>query len=121
MCAQLARAWGNAAFGDVGRRDAVELAAGRHEMGMDGERPVLDPATGLPKDFDALSHAEHLPAQFDGPERLAAIDPYAGLLASLHHASFYRRSSPLALLTFDGRVERRALRRSARLQARLRA
>ena len=121
MCAQLARAWGNAAFGGFEPRTIVELAAERHEMGMDGERPALDPATGLPKDFDALSHREHLPVQFDGPELLAEIEPYAGLLASLHHESFYRRTSPLAVLTRDGRVERRALRRAARLQQRLRA
>ena len=121
MCAQLARAWGNDAFGDVEPRAVVELAAERHEMGMDGEQPVLDPATGLPKDFDALSHAEHLPVQFEGPEQLARIEPYAGLLASLHHESFYRRTSPLAVLTRDGRLERRALRRSSQLQERLRA
>jgi hypothetical protein len=121
MCAQLARAWGNEAFGEVEPRAVVELAAERHEMGMDGEQPELNPRTGLPKDYDALSHAEHLPRQFDGPERLAEIDPYAGLLASLHHESFYRRTSPLALLTRDGRIERRALRRAARLQQRLRA
>jgi hypothetical protein len=90
-------------------------------MGMDGERPALHPPTGLPKDYDDLSHAEHLPIQFSGPELLAEIDPYAGLLASLHHESFYRRTSPLAVLTRDGREERRALQRSARLQARLRA
>ena len=120
MCAQVARAWGNEAFGEVEPRAVVELAAERHEMGMDGEQPELNPETGLPKDYDALSHAEHLPRQFDGPERLAAMDPYAGLLASLHHASFYRRTSPLAVLTRDGRIERRGLRRTGRLQRRLR-
>ena len=121
MCAQIARAWGNDAFGGFEPRPAVELAAERHELGMEGERPLLNPATGLPKDFDDLSHAEHLPLQFAGPERLAEIEPYAGLLASLHHESFYRRTSPLAVLTRDGRLERDALRRSAALQARLRA
>ena len=120
MCAQIARAWGNDAFGGFEPRPAVELAAERHELGMEGERPLLNPATGLPKDFDDLSHAEHLPLQFAGPERLAEIEPYAGLLASLHHESFYRRTSPLAVLTRDGRLERDALRRSAALQARLR-
>ena len=120
MCAQIARAWGNDAFGGFEPRPAVELAAERHELGMEGERPLLNPATGLPKDFDDLSHPEHLPLQFAGPERLAEIEPYAGLLASLHHESFYRRTSPLAVLTRDGRLERDALRRSAALQARLR-
>jgi hypothetical protein len=120
MCAQLARAWGNETFGGFEPRAPVELAAERHELGMEGERPVLNPATGLPKEYDDLSHAEHLPVQFDGPERLAEIDPYAGLLASLHHASFYRRTSPLAALTRDGRIERRELRRTERLQAHLR-
>ena len=121
LCAQFARAWGNATFGGFEPRAVVELVAERHEMGMDAERPTLNPATGLPKDYDDLSHAEHLPIQFAAPELLAEIDPYAGLLASLHHASFYRRTSPLAVLTRDGREERRALQGSARLQARLRA
>jgi hypothetical protein len=121
MCGQMARAWGNAAFGGFEPRAIVEAAADGHDMGMEGELARLDPATGLPKPFDALPHAEHVPPQFDGPERLAAIEPYAGLLASLHHASFYRRRSPTAVLTRDGRIERRALRRAARLQARLRA
>lgn len=121
MCSQLARVWGNHAFGGFEPRAVVVLAVERHEMGMDGELPVLNPATGLPKDFDDLSHAEHLPAQFSGPEQLAAIEPYAGLLASLHHQSFYRRTSWTALLTRDGRLERRALRQSAALQRRVRA
>ena len=34
------------------RAPQVELAAERHEMGMDGERPSLNAATGLPKDYD---------------------------------------------------------------------
>jgi uncharacterized protein DUF3891 len=121
MCGQMARAWGNEAFGAFEPRGIVEFAADHHDMGMEGERPRLDPHTGLPKPFDALPHDQHVPPQFDGPERVAELDPYAGLLASLHHASFYRRTSRMAVLTHDGRVERRALRRAARLQARLRA
>jgi hypothetical protein len=119
MCGQIARAWGNEAFGGFEPRAIVELAADHHDEGMVGERPRLDPRTGLPKPFDALPHDQHVPPQFDGPELVAELDPYAGLLASLHHASFYRRTSRLAILTHDGRVERRALRRAGRLQARL--
>src|SRR3954470_12760168 len=121
MCAQIARVWGSDAFGGFEPRAVVELAVERHEMGMDSEQPVLNPASGLPKDFDELSHEEHLPAQFSGPEQLAEIEPYAGLLASLHHQSFYRRTSWTALLTRDGRLERQAQRRSVLLQEKLRA
>jgi Protein of unknown function (DUF3891) len=121
MCGEIARAWGNEVFGGFEPRALVELAADRHDMGMDGELPTLDRRTGLPRDYAALSHAEHLPPQFDGPELLAEIEPYAGLLASLHQQSFYRRTSMVAVLTRDGRIERRALRRTARLQERVRA
>src|SRR3954451_16742242 len=116
MCAQLARVWGSDAFRGFEPRAVVELAVERHEMGMDAEQPVLNPASGLPKDFDEMSHEEHLPAQFSGPEQLADIERSAVLLASLHHQSFYQRSFSPALLTRCGRLEHQAQRRSQLLQ-----
>ena len=50
---QIARAWGNARFGELEPREQVCLAAARHDDGMDrfDADPELDPATGLPLGF----------------------------------------------------------------------
>src|SRR5262249_61842355 len=59
---QLARAWGNARFGELEPRAEVCLAAEQHDLGMATweRRPTLNPKTGLPRSFMELTLDEHL-------------------------------------------------------------
>jgi hypothetical protein len=120
MCGALARAWGSPRFGDVDP-EAV-LAAEQHELGMLewDQMPSLDTATGLPTTVRRMDPAVHLPLRLKGPERLRAGSPYAALLASLHHISFYEHPPLYGLLRRSGRQIRSYLDRSASLQRELR-
>jgi hypothetical protein len=122
MCGQLAQAWGNERFGAVRPAEEVCLAAEQHEIGMvEWDRaPTLDPTTGLPTTVNRLDLSTHLPLRLQGPERLLDQSPYAALLASLHHTSFYSMPPVLGLARRPGRQIRGYLRQSASLQARLR-
>jgi hypothetical protein len=121
MCGELAAAWGNESFGDVD--PVVRLAAEQHELGwaeLDAS-PPLDPATGAPLTVGDLHFSRYLHTQLDGPRRLAARDPYAGLLASLHHVSLYGPPGALGgRLTPNGRRLRSFFARSVELQGELR-
>jgi hypothetical protein len=120
MCGQLARAWGNERFATPA--EEVCLAADQHEIGMlEWDRaPELDAASGLPKPVTRMDLSTHLPLRLRGPERLAAQSPYAALVASLHHTSFYAKPHPLGLVRRPGRQIRAYLRRSADFQERMR-
>ncbi len=122
MCGQLARAWGNEPFGAPDPSDSLHLAAEQHELGMlewDGA-PALDPDTGLPVTVSEMDLATHLPLRLRGPERIRDRDPYAALLVSLHHTSFYSQPPLVGLLRRPGRQINSYLARSAEFQRRLR-
>lgn len=117
QCAELARAWAGSPS------DEVVLAAEQHELGMlewDRE-PDLDPESGLPRTITRMRLEVHLPLRLDGPRRLAKRSPYAALLASLHHVSFYRKPPAYRLLRRAGRLIGSYLRESAAFQAELRS
>lgn len=122
MCGQLARAWGNERFGSLDPGDSVRLAAEQHELGMlEWDRtPALDPASGLPVTVSGMDLAAHLPLRLQGPERVRDLDPYAALLVSLHHNSFYSKPPLVGLLRRNGRQINTYLARSAEFQQRLR-
>lgn len=87
-----AAAWGNEEVpADEVRTDSVRLAAGHHDDGWGTWElhPTLDPATGQPVQFLRLTPLEHVPLYRAGIERMAAIDPFAGLLVSMHGAGLY--------------------------------
>lgn len=123
MAAAIADSWGNERFGTLEPREPVRLAAERHEMAWEewDRSPELDPATGLPFTVSALDPVVHLPMQVEGPRRLGEQSAYAGLLASLKHASMYERPSALGMLRSRARHVRAYLDASCELQADLRA
>ena len=88
---QLARAWGNAAFGEVSPREPVCLAAEQHDIGMAlyDLAPRLDPATGLPFPFDRMPFPLHLELWEAAPRRVLAQSRYAALLVSMHGVALY--------------------------------
>lgn len=118
MCAEFADAWSS--LRDSPFAADVRLAAEQHELGW-AERdaaPRLNPATGLPFSLRDLPFREYIDAQLVGPRELGERSPYAGLLASLHYASFYRRPAPWSVRA-DDRILRSFLARSSHLQAAL--
>ncbi len=117
---QLARAWGNAAFGAFEPAAEVCLAAEQHDLGfLEWENcPTLNPKTGLPHTFMELPTALHLEIWSAGIQRMLAFGRYPALLVSRHYTGLRRAraiyNSPEAVPK-----ERDFLETQARLQAEL--
>lgn len=88
----IASAWGNDEVpAVVEHREACRLAAAHHDDGWAiwERRPDLDPRTGQPVQFHRVGPREHVPAYRAGIERAAQLDPWTGLLVSMHGAGLY--------------------------------
>jgi hypothetical protein len=90
---QIAAAWGNGEFPAPEPKRQVEIAARRHDDGMDGfdAEPELDPDTGLPRSFMRMPVAVQVDCWRRGPSLVAAESAYAGILVSLHGSSLIGR------------------------------
>src|SRR4051794_4323610 len=89
LAGQLARAWGNDAFGAVEPREDVVLGASQHDIGwarFDLE-PRFNPDTGLPRSFLELTLDDHLAIWRDAPAMLISQSLYAALVVSMHGSS----------------------------------
>jgi hypothetical protein len=93
LSGQLARGWGNEAFGPVEPWEEVCLAAEQHDVGMAAWdlEPTYDPASGLPVPFMDMALSEHLRLWMEGPRRVISQSAYAALLISLHGWRLYER------------------------------
>jgi hypothetical protein len=120
---QLARAWGNAAFGAVEPWEEVCLGAEQHDVGMTAwERaPTLNPETGLPRSFMELTLDEHLPMWSSAAGLVAPQSRYAALLVSLHGTALYERRDLSRLPAEDAERVRAFLAEQNVLQHQLRA
>lgn len=88
----IAAGWGNDEVAAVPeRREASRLAAAHHDDGWAiwERHPDLDPHTRQPVQFHQVKPREHVPAYRAGIERAAQLDPWAGLLVSMHGAGLY--------------------------------
>lgn len=88
----IAAAWGNDEIQPVAdHREASRLAAAHHDDGWAiwERRPELDPDSGQPIQFHQVKPREHVPAYRAGILRAAQLDPWAGLLVSMHGAGLY--------------------------------
>lgn len=99
LAGQLARAWGNAQFGDVEPREEVILGAQQHDIGWArfDLKPVLNPDTGWPRSFLELAVEDHLAIWTGAPELLVSQSAGAALAVSLHSSSLFElrlRSAP---------------------------
>jgi hypothetical protein len=93
LAGQLARAWGNAAFGEVAPWEEVCLGAEQHDIGWatwEGA-PTLNPATGRPHSFTQLPLAAHLAIWSVAAPLVLAQGRYAALLTSLHGTGLYEQ------------------------------
>src|SRR3954470_1620563 len=98
LAGQLARAWGNDAFGAVEPREDVVLGASQHDIGwarFDLE-PRFNPDTGLPRSFLELTLADHLAIWKDAPVYLLSQSLYAALVVSMHGSSLSELRARLA-------------------------
>lgn len=95
LSGQLARAWGNDAFGDFVPRAEVELAAELHDLGfvLWEQEPTLDVSTGLPHSFMSMPLKEHLEVWSRGVEGMLAYGLYPALLVSMHYTWLTERHS----------------------------
>jgi hypothetical protein len=91
---QMARAWGNEAFGIFEPREPVCLAAEQHDIGWTQwePEPSWNPETGLPHSFLELPPEVHLSRIWSVAGKLALLTSrYAALLVSRHGTSLYGR------------------------------
>jgi hypothetical protein len=79
---------GNNAFAPPSPLASIALGVAEHDCGWRelDEQPVLN-AKGLPSHVFEINHAIALAAWSDSVARVAQLDPYAGLLVSLHAMS----------------------------------
>jgi hypothetical protein len=88
----IAQAWGNddVPFASP-HPDGARLAARHHDDGWAiwERHPTLDSATQQPIQFHGVRAREHLAAYRAGIARAAQIDPWAGLLVSMHGVGLY--------------------------------
>lgn len=88
-----ARHWGNDRFDPPSPHESVCLGAARHDDGWlePDERPLFDGRTRRPLHFPDVDPRQHSRFYRTGVERVIAMDPYAGLLVSMHATGLYRR------------------------------
>jgi hypothetical protein len=123
LSGQLARAWGNEAFGPVEPWEEVCLGAEQHDVGMTAweRRPTLNPETGLPRSFMELTLDEHLGMWSRAASLVVPQSRYAALLVSLHGTALYERRDLSRLSEADARRVRAYLAGERDLQLALRA
>jgi hypothetical protein len=111
LSGQLARAWGNARFGELEPREEVCLAAEQHDVGMAAWdlAPTHNPDTGLPHSFMEMPLATHLELWRAGPSRLLSQSRYAALLVSMHGTRLYERRDLSRLAPDEADAVRRFL------------
>jgi hypothetical protein len=88
----IAEAWGNDEVPPpTEHRAAGRLAAAHHDDGWAiwERHPDIDPVSGQPIQFHQVKPREHIPSYRAGIERAAQLDPWTGLLVSMHGAGLY--------------------------------
>jgi hypothetical protein len=91
-CGKLALAWRSGPFGDSPVSDSLVYAAGYHDLGWTevDKRPEID-ARGHPNNFTRIDEARHTEFYSGAVRTIAATDPYAAYLVSLHASGLYSR------------------------------
>ncbi|MBA3945415.1 MAG: DUF3891 family protein [Herpetosiphonaceae bacterium] len=89
--ARIAEQWGNTSFPPPEHLEETVRAAGLHDNGWRDweEHPTLIPTTQRPRNLSEIEPPVHAAFYGAGVERAVAIDPYTGLLVSLHAAVLY--------------------------------
>jgi len=90
---QMARVWGNEAFGQFVPREEVCLGAEQHDIGWLKweEAPTLNQQTGYPYKFTELATQEHIILWSGAKHSALSLGRYVALLVSLHGTGLYER------------------------------
>lgn len=96
--------WGNARFERPEPLASLVLASSRHDEGWrdQDEQPLYDPARKRPAHFRTMDVRVHIPFYREGIHRIIALDPYAGLLVSMHGSGIYQHrygAGPIRMTT----------------------
>lgn len=93
---QLARAWGNAQFGQFAPWEEVCLGAEQHDVGHTAWElaPTLNPQTGLPYSFLEMPRQVHVQLWSSAARMVLPQGRYAALLVSLHGTVLYEHYNP---------------------------
>ena len=86
LAGRFAEAWGGEGFEAPSPRDAVVLAAGRHDEGWRewDDELRFDAARHRPLYFLDVDIHDYVRLYSRGIQRIAELDPYAGILVSMH-------------------------------------
>lgn len=127
--ARMAEQWGNDDFPPPEHREETVRAAGLHDNGWRDweDHPTVVPDTGRPRNLSEIEPEVHAAFYRAGVERAIAIDPYTGLLVSLHASVLYAGVDGWDLATLTppdrrdlGPVQREFIGGQSRLQRALR-
>ncbi|MDQ6878790.1 MAG: DUF3891 family protein [Candidatus Dormibacteraeota bacterium] len=91
-CGVLAKAWREGPFGADSVSVALEYAAGFHDLGWTqiDKSPEID-TNGQPCNFTQIDEVRHTEFYSGAVRTIAATDPYAAYLVSLHASGLYSR------------------------------
>lgn len=92
LSGEFARHWGREPFARSTPLEPVVLASARHDEGWreQDEQPLYDAQAKAPVHFRTLDVRTHIPFYREGIRRIVALDPYAGLLVSMHGSGIYQ-------------------------------
>ncbi len=128
--ARIGERWGNDRFPAPAHREETIRAAGLHDNGwrLWEDHPTLVPETGRPRNLGEIEPSVHAAFYRAGVDATVAVDPYTGLLVSLHATVLSAGVDGWDLATLTpperpdlGEVERAFIAEQAALQRRLRA
>jgi len=84
--------WGNERFAAPARPESARVAAAMHDEGWReaDAAPLFNDEESRPLHFLEINMLDHVPLYGRGVERVYELDPYAGLLVSMHWTGLYR-------------------------------
>jgi hypothetical protein len=93
LSGEFARHWGNQHVERPAPLESVALASAMHDHGWldKDEEPLFDAQRQAPLHWRDIRVPDHIAFYGEGARRAAALDPYAGLLVSMHCAGIYTR------------------------------
>ncbi len=91
QCRAMAEAWGGSEFARIERWAQITSAAACHDEGWRNEDdlPTIN-RRGIPTDFPELDRARHVELYGRGIDHAELLDPYVGLLVSMHGGGLHR-------------------------------
>ena len=92
LAGELVSHWGNELFAAPNPLDGARRAAAMHDEGWrePDEEPLYNAEARRPLHFLEIEMKDHIPLYARGVDRTFEVDPYAGLLVSMHWTGLYR-------------------------------